>query len=170
MTKSGAFSIAALVIGSAALVLGLKANYDISNQHVKVVTVDMSRIINAERASVAQILSGGTPAVQPNGFPSQLKDTLAKVAGPNTIILVRQAVAIPHVAGIPDITAAVLKQLGLPATLAHLPTPMQKVNEQLGSTGFSYSQYFKEQSKKEEQTAISIMKAAQRARQGEQAP
>lgn len=170
MNKHTVLSSGAFLMSAVALVMVVWIHSRLSRQHVKLVTVDISRVINAERASVANILKGGVPAIQPRGFARQLKAALARVAGPKAVILVRQAVAIPAVAGIPDITKAVLNRLGLPNTPAHLPAPSQQARQSLGSTGFSYSKYFKHLNARQSKVATEIMAAQNKARQENDAP
>lgn len=81
----------------------------------KIVTLDAVKLVNAERAAVSGMLGKGAPhddiALRMLRIGHEVGKTIRRIAGPGTIVLVRQAV----VAGkLPDITDRVLRALGLP--------------------------------------------------------
>lgn len=78
----------------------------------KLVTVDLVRILNAERKALPKLSDGGDPSLELLRIGRQIRPTIRKVAGPDTVVLVKQSVVGGH---LPDITDRVLKYLGLPA-------------------------------------------------------
>jgi hypothetical protein len=84
----------------------------------RIVTVDLVRILNSERKALPQLAkqSGGDPTLAILRIGRAIEPTVKEVAGPGTVVLVKQAVVD---ANLPDITDAVLGKLGLPL---HAPT------------------------------------------------
>lgn len=86
----------------------------------RLVTIDPVELANAERALASKLLTrhGNRPATRRRvtlklfRVGREMRATIRAVAGPGTIVLVKQAV----IAGsVPDITKTVLMKLGLPA-------------------------------------------------------
>lgn len=74
------------------------------------VTVDLVRILNAERKALPKLSGGGDPSLKLLQIGRQIKPTVERVAD-GAVVLVKQSV----VGGdLPDITDKVLDKLGLP--------------------------------------------------------
>jgi hypothetical protein len=87
----------------------------------KVVTFDITKFINAERAIASNLLSKNRSAAENATVvlarvSKMVQGVIREEAGPGTLILVRQGVVASNV---PDITNKVLRKLGLPT---HVPT------------------------------------------------
>ena len=94
------------------------------------VTVDVARIFNAQRAAAGGLFKGDPDAATTLAQIGHLaEDTIRSVAGPNAVILIKQAVVNPSEGLTPDITDTVLERLGLPKT-AQTIDPLNK--------GYSY--------------------------------
>lgn len=77
----------------------------------RMVTVDLVRILNAERKALPKLSSDGDPSLKLLQIGRQIRPTIRQLAGKDTVVLVKQSV----VGGdLPDITDAVLDSLGLP--------------------------------------------------------
>ncbi|MHB1666125.1 TrbI F-type domain-containing protein [Thiomonas sp.] len=116
----------------------------------KIVTFDVTKLINAERA-VAGGLLGKTKnenaSIVLARVSSLVRRTITQEAGPGTIVLVKQGVVSKNV---PDITDSVLAQLGLPAK-ATTATPMRYAT-QIAPTDMSYSYAGQAQQRQIQQT------------------
>lgn len=80
----------------------------------QIVTFDVAKLTNAQRAIAAGLLdesAAGDAVVRITQIGNMTDAAIAKVAGPDTVVLVRQAVVRGELR---DITGAVLKELGLP--------------------------------------------------------
>lgn len=87
----------------------------------RVVTFDSIKYINAQRAIMSKYLKG-TEETAPeviNQLSERSKKAISKIAGPNTLVVLRQAVVQGDTH---DITDEVLKELGLPVDV---PTNVQ---------------------------------------------
>lgn len=83
----------------------------------RVATVDLVKIMNAERAALPKLTKagGGDPSLELLRIGKQIMPTVRQVAGPGTLVLVKQAVVGK---GFNDITNKVLVKLGLPTHAA----------------------------------------------------
>ncbi|MDN5874724.1 MAG: hypothetical protein L0H29_10135 [Sinobacteraceae bacterium] len=111
-------TVLALACAVVALILAVRGNGGMTSGGKRIVTVDLVRVMNAERATLPSLLGsgGGVKPLSLLRVGHELMPTIEKMAGPDTVVLVKQAV----VGGqLPDITTAVLKKLGLPE---HAPT------------------------------------------------
>lgn len=110
----------------------------------RIVTIDPVELANAERALASQLLTthhGQTAtraAVTLKLFKvgREMRATIRQIAGPNTLVLVKQAVIAGHV---PDITKAVLNKLGLPAKAPTVDIT-QYLTDDVATTTMSLSQ------------------------------
>lgn len=160
----------ALAVSIAALGFSVTTSSKFATKQVKVETINISRIVNAERASVAGIIKGNVPAIPPKAFVAQLKATILGVAGPQTIVIVRQALVAPGQSGIADITDQVIKKLGLPDTKASSPAPLNHAGQALGDTGFGQSQMYKNFNARQSALAQQILAKAKKAKADNIAP
>jgi hypothetical protein len=84
----------------------------------RIVTVDVAQLLNAQRRLAAGLLKGGGTEEQGEVISSiqsvsaRLYETIEQVAGPGTLVVVKQAVVVP--AGTQDITKLVMEKLNLP--------------------------------------------------------
>lgn len=161
--RKQALPILAVVLALAGLSASIYNYHTLRSSGVHFVTLDMSRVINAERASVAGILKGQAPAISPNAFGQQLKGAIGQAAGPNTVVLIRQAVALPRQSGLPDITDQVIHDLGLPNVAASSATPTQAAELGLGDTAYAGSKSFKNLSQRQAEAAKNILEQAKKA-------
>lgn len=86
----------------------------------QVVVFDIIKYTNAQRAVASKLLAGAEADRLDAGamlleLSRRTRDTIEKVAGPGRVVLVKQAVLIGNA---PDITDAVLLDLGLPTDVA----------------------------------------------------
>lgn len=163
-------ALIALIAAIGSLVFSLSTRTLINHKQVKVETINISRIVNAERASVSGIIKGKSPAVPPKAFVSQLRDAILAVSGHNTIVVVRQAIVAPKQSGLADITSRVMKKLGLPVTKAGMPTPLKHAGEHIGQTGFSNTKLYHKFNQRQESLAAKIMKQAKQDKEKNIAP
>lgn len=85
-----------------------------SGSSVVIVTVDPVRIVNAQRAELSKALQGDESVMDSLGLISgQLSEVIRDIAGPKAVVLVSQAVVVPH-ESVRDITMDVIRKLGLP--------------------------------------------------------
>ena len=99
------------------VVLLLRFGHFLPAANVNAVTFDIVKFSNAQRA-VASAFLKKTDVAQANdlllGLSERTRKAIADIAGPNTIVLVKESVA----QGVDrDITDAVLKKLGLPVNV-----------------------------------------------------
>lgn len=83
----------------------------------RIVTVDVAQLLNAQRRLASGILQGRKDAEAEiisslQTVSARLYDTIEEVAGPGTLVVVKQAVVVP--AGTEDITVRVMERLNLP--------------------------------------------------------
>lgn len=76
----------------------------------RLVTVDVVRILNAERKALPKLSDGGDPSLKLLQIGRQIGPTVERVAD-GAVVLVKQSVV---GSDLPDITDAVLDRLGLP--------------------------------------------------------
>lgn len=86
----------------------------------QVVVFDIIKYTNAQRAVASKLLAGAEAERLDSGamlleLSRRTRDTIEKIAGPDRVVLVKQAVLIGNA---PDITDAVLLDLGLPTDVA----------------------------------------------------
>lgn len=141
-------NIVGLSILSALIVIGtMLYNNGAASIHGDVVTFDVTRLANAQRAVAAGLLTDKDDTlITLARLSKETENLIAEAAREGTIILVKQAV----VAGsIPDITDKVLERLGLPT---NVPTvdPLKYLTD-VAPTELSqgYSEAFVEQREKE---------------------
>lgn len=82
-----------------------------------VVTFDTVKYTNATRAVASQFLkndAGGEPAAILLNLPERVRASIGKIAGPGTVVMLKQTVV---QGAVEDITDAVLKDLGLPTNV-----------------------------------------------------
>lgn len=119
MSTKNAYTAALLsAVGTAALLLAaVKYNAPFLPQMStpSVVAFDVTRLANAQRAIAAGLLDQDSDAILTlSRIGRESEAAIRDVAGPGTVVLVKQAI----VAGeIPDITDAVLTRLGLPTNV-----------------------------------------------------
>lgn len=93
----------------------------------EVVVFDVVRLANAQRMVASAFIKPETAspdaATSLMAMQKQTREVIRRIAGPGTVVLVKQAVVSDH---LPDITDAVLKELGLP-----LNAPTQNVSQYL---------------------------------------
>lgn len=94
-----------------------------SRDHIgaRIVTVDVAKLLNAQRMLAAGLLSGKDADITTiQAVGQNLGAVIEQVAGAGTLVLVKQAVVVP--AGTPDITDTVMQKLGLPTDAPTLDT------------------------------------------------
>lgn len=136
---------------------------------VRIVTIDPVELANAERAIASQLLTtrNGKTAVRQSvtlklfRVGREMRGTIRKIAGPGTIVLVKQAVVFGHV---PDITAQVLKRLGLPAKVPTVDLTHYLTSD-VAATTLSFSQVNAALHARANQQIINGNKAAAKAQQ-----
>jgi hypothetical protein len=99
------------------VVLLLRFGHFLPTSNVNAVTFDIVKFSNAQRA-VASAFLKKTDVAQANdlllGLSERTRKAITEIAGPNTVVLVKESVA----QGVDrDITDAVLKKLGLPVNV-----------------------------------------------------
>ena len=135
----------------------------------RIVTIDPVELANAERALASKLLTrhGNHPAARRRvtlklfRVGREMRATIRKVAGPGTIVLVKQAV----IAGsVPDITKTVLTKLGLPAKVPTVDLT-QYLTHGVAATTMSLSQLdaaLRARAKKQERRSAAAFDAQQR--------
>lgn len=135
----------------------------------RIVTIDPVELANAERALASKLLTrhGNHPAARRRitlklfRVGREMRATIRKVAGPGTIVLVKQAV----IAGsVPDITKTVLTRLGLPAKVPTVDLT-QYLTHGVAATTMSLSQLdaaLRARAKKQEKQSATAFNAIQR--------
>lgn len=89
------------------------SNKSVAPDDAKIVTVDVTRILNAQRRYVGTNLSEGLDRINSLSLPGRTaSDAIQHVAGEGAVVLVKQAVVISP-PGVPDITDRVLEYLQL---------------------------------------------------------
>lgn len=84
--------------------------------NMRIVTFDVTRMANAQRAIAAGLLDGNTDVVvRLSRIGKETEAAIREAAGPNALILVKQAVVFGE--NIPDITDEVLRRLELPTNV-----------------------------------------------------
>ena len=135
----------------------------------RIVTIDPVELANAERALASKLLTrrGNRPAARRRvtlklfRVGREMRATIRTVAGPGTIVLVKQAV----IAGsVPDITKAVLTRLGLPAKVPTVDLT-QYLTHGVAATTLSLSQLdaaLRARTRKQERRSAAAFDAQQR--------
>lgn len=93
-----------------------------------IVVVDVARLLNAQRRMAVQIGQPNEPSDAVSTVARagrQASAVIREVAGPNAIVIVRQAV-VSWPGKIPDITDEVVDLLGLPADTATIESPLDR--------------------------------------------
>lgn len=110
----------------------------------RIVLIDVAKLMNAQRSLASQLIGGDNPAVASTiaQVGNRTLDVIRRVAGTNAIVLVKQAVVTTTGAALPDITAEVLKRLGLPTDVPTVHVPGAAAIRK--STQFGQSQAYTE--------------------------
>lgn len=109
LAKLGAIALALAAVGGLTV---LASRLMPSGAGQAIVVVDVSRIVQAERAILDRDPEGHRLTIMRAGKVAE--DVIQQIAGPKTIVLVRQAVVGVEKSGLRDITDDVLTELGLP--------------------------------------------------------
>lgn len=111
--------VSALVVGIAAVCAKyISDRFDIDffggeSHSASIVTIDVARILNAQRRFVGADLEKSLDRISYLRRPGKTTwDVIKKVAGPDTIVLVKQSVVVAP-GFVPDITDKVLDEMGL---------------------------------------------------------
>ena len=165
-----AIIVAALLVAVGAVhIQGSPGNTSAQAPTARIVTIDPVELANAERALASKLLTrhGNHPAARRRvtlklfRVGREMRATIRKVAGPGTIVLVKQAV----IAGsVPDITKTVLTKLGLPAKVPTVDLT-QYLTHGVAATTMSLSQLdaaLRARAKKQEKQSATAFNAIQR--------
>ena len=170
---SAVFIILAVIVAALLVAVGAVhvqgSSATTSAPSARIVTIDPVELANAERALASKLLTrhGNHPAARRRitlklfRVGREMRATIRKVAGPGTIVLVKQAV----IAGsVPDITKTVLTRLGLPAKVPTVDLT-QYLTHGVAATTMSLSQLdaaLRARAKKQEQRSATAFDAQQR--------
>ncbi|MHB1826612.1 MAG: hypothetical protein ACYCV6_02825 [Steroidobacteraceae bacterium] len=109
--------LAIAVVAAGIALVALKVSGILAPPQVRVVTFDVLKYENAERAQAMKLMGqGGAGAVAPmlSYVSKRLHTAIERAAGPGTLVVLSQAVVQGQTR---DITDQVLKELGLPTTV-----------------------------------------------------
>ena len=169
---SAVFVILAIIVAALLVAVGavrVQGSSATKAPTARIVTIDPVELANAERALASKLLTrhGNHPAARRRitlklfRVGREMRATIRKVAGPGTIVLVKQAV----IAGsVPDITKTVLTRLGLPAKVPTVDLT-QYLTHGVAATTMSLSQLdaaLRARAKKQEQRSATAFDAQQR--------
>ena len=169
---SAVFVILAIIVAALLVAVGavrVQGSSATTAPTARIVTIDPVELANAERALASKLLTrhGNHPAARQRitlklfRVGREMRATIRKVAGPGTIVLVKQAV----IAGsVPDITKTVLTRLGLPAKVPTVDLT-QYLTHGVAATTMSLSQLdaaLRARAKKQEQRSATAFDAQQR--------
>ena len=168
---SAVFVIMAIIVAALLVAVGAVRvqGSSASAPSARIVTIDPVELANAERALASKLLTrhGNHPAARRRitlklcRVGREMRATIRKVAGPGTIVLVKQAV----IAGlVPDITKTVLAKLGLPAKVPTVDLT-QYLTHGVAATTMSLSQLdaaLRARAKKQEKQSATAFNAIQR--------
>ena len=173
LRDSAVFVILAIIVAALLVAVGAVhvqgSPVTTSAPTARIVTIDPVELANAERALASKLLTrhGNHPAARRRitlklfRVGREMRATIRKVAGPGTIVLVKQAV----IAGsVPDITKTVLAKLGLPAKVPTVDLT-QYLTHGVAATTMSLSQLdaaLRARAKKQEKQSATAFNAIQR--------
>ena len=130
-----ALTLALSVVLSAGAVLAMSRFVPRLALQPRVVTFDVFRYLNAQRAVASTFLRPGADQFSASqllaDMPVKTQEAIAAVAGPGTLVVIKQAVVQGETE---DITTAVLKKLGLPT---NVPSVLPGLGLNSGAQGFT---------------------------------
>lgn len=130
-----ALTMALAVVLSIAAVVAMSRFVPSLALQPRVVTFDVFRYLNAQRAVASTFLRPGGDQFSASqllaDMPTKTKQAIAAVAGPGALVVIKQAVVQGETE---DITTAVLRKLGLPT---NVPSVLPGIGLSSGAQGFT---------------------------------
>ncbi|QHS09091.1 hypothetical protein [Sinimarinibacterium sp. NLF-5-8] len=149
-----------------AIVTSLAISLFLNRQQPQIVSVDVMKILNAQRAAVPGILQGEDNTIAILRVGKQIMPVIREVAGQRTLVVIAQALVDPDV---PDITGRVLRRLGLPDDAPTLNLTDNFLNAPRTNAELSNQSWDVFQQKQADETEARL-KQAQRERAAEALP